>query len=91
VGLELGRLGLVSITEELLEWKSNGSGSRKSRLTIAGIRCADHAPPSVRKVGTNSDKRRLLGPYSSLADESHGVYFLVLASFGFENLTPRDL
>jgi hypothetical protein len=39
----------VSITEELLEWKSSGSGSRKSRLTAVGIRCADHATPSIRK------------------------------------------
>jgi hypothetical protein len=33
VGLERGPLSLVSITEELLEWKSSGSGSRKQRLT----------------------------------------------------------
>jgi hypothetical protein len=25
------------------------SGSRKSRLTAVGIRCADHATPSIRK------------------------------------------
>jgi hypothetical protein len=41
VSLERGPLSLVSITEELLEWKSSGSGSRKSRLTVAEIRCAD--------------------------------------------------
>jgi hypothetical protein len=35
----------VSITEELLELKSSGSGSRKSRLTALAIRCADHATP----------------------------------------------
>jgi hypothetical protein len=49
VGLERGSLSLVSIIEELLEWKSSGSGSRKSRLTAVGIRCADHATPSIRK------------------------------------------
>jgi hypothetical protein len=43
VGLERGTISLVSITEELLEWKSSDSGSRKSRLTGVGIRCADHA------------------------------------------------
>jgi hypothetical protein len=46
---ERGPLSLVSITEELLEWKNNGLGSRKSRLTAVGIRCADHATFSVCK------------------------------------------
>jgi hypothetical protein len=36
VGLERGPLSLVNIIEELLEWKSSGSGFRKSRLTAAG-------------------------------------------------------
>jgi hypothetical protein len=49
VGLERGPLSLVSITEELLEWKRIGFGSRRSRLTAVVIRCADHATPSVRK------------------------------------------
>jgi hypothetical protein len=40
----------VNITEDLLEWKSSGSGSRKLRLTAVGIRCADHAILSIRKV-----------------------------------------
>jgi hypothetical protein len=50
VGLERGPLSLVSITEKLLEWKSSGSGSRKPILTAVGIRCADHATPSISKV-----------------------------------------
>jgi hypothetical protein len=50
VGLERGPLSLVSITEDLLEWKSTGSGSRKSRLTAIGILCADHPTPSIRKI-----------------------------------------
>jgi hypothetical protein len=35
--------------EELLEWKSSGSGSRKPRLTAVGIRCADHMTPPILK------------------------------------------
>jgi hypothetical protein len=54
VGPELCALSLVSITGELLEWKSRGSGSRKPRLMAAGTCCADHVTPSIRKVGTNS-------------------------------------
>jgi hypothetical protein len=49
VGLARGPLSLVSITEELLESKNSCSGSRKPRLTAVGIRCADHATPSIRK------------------------------------------
>jgi hypothetical protein len=51
VGLERGPLSLVSIIEELLEWKSSGSVSRKSGLTAVGIRYADHATLSARKSG----------------------------------------
>jgi hypothetical protein len=50
VDLEWGPLSVVSITEELLQWKSSGSGSRKPRLMAMGIRCADHATPSIRKI-----------------------------------------
>jgi hypothetical protein len=49
VCLEQGPLSLMRITEELLEWKSSGSGSRKPRLTAVGCRCADHATPSTCK------------------------------------------
>jgi hypothetical protein len=48
MGLERGALSLVRITE-LLEWKSSDSGFRKPRVTALGIRCADHATPSIRK------------------------------------------
>jgi hypothetical protein len=41
VGLERGPLSLARITEELLEWKCSGSGSRELRLTAVEIRCAD--------------------------------------------------
>jgi hypothetical protein len=49
VGLKRCPLSLVSIIEGLLEWKSSGSGSRTPRFTAVGIRCADHATPSIRK------------------------------------------
>jgi hypothetical protein len=39
----------MGITEELLQWKISGSGSRKSTLTAVGILCPDHATPSIRK------------------------------------------
>jgi hypothetical protein len=39
----------MMIIEELLEWKSSGSGSRKSGLMAVGIRGADHIMPSIRK------------------------------------------
>jgi hypothetical protein len=38
----------VRITEELLEWKSSGSG-QENRINGRGIRCADHATPPIRK------------------------------------------
>jgi hypothetical protein len=41
----------------------------ENRINDRGIRCADHATPSIRKSDTNfADKRRSLGRYSSLAD-----------------------
>jgi hypothetical protein len=48
-GLKRGPLSLVRTLEELLEWKSSGSGL-ENRLTAVGIRCTDHAKPSIRKV-----------------------------------------
>jgi hypothetical protein len=45
-------------------------------LTTGGIRCADHATPSVRKSSHYfANKRRSLGRHCSLADQSHGVFF----------------
>jgi hypothetical protein len=83
VGLEWGPLSLMSMTEELLEWKSSGSGSRKSRLTAMGISCTDHTTPSIcKKVGTNfGDKRRSLDRHSLLVDENHGVSFFSLLGY----------
>jgi hypothetical protein len=69
VGLERGPVSLVSVIEELLEWKNSVSRSRKLRLTAVGILCADHAAPSISKSGAIfTDMRLSLGRYSSLAD-----------------------
>jgi hypothetical protein len=58
VRLELGPLSVVRIIEELLDWKSSGSGQEK-RINGRGIRCADHRHLLSEKVGANfADKRR---------------------------------
>jgi hypothetical protein len=45
----------------------SGFGSRKLILTAVGIRCADHATPSIRKVDTNfAYKRRSLNFFLTL-------------------------
>jgi hypothetical protein len=43
---EVAGLSLVRITEELFQGNS-GSGLKKCRLMAVGIRCADHATPSI--------------------------------------------
>jgi hypothetical protein len=48
VGREPSPLSLVSTIKELLGRKSSGSSLKTENMT-AGIHCADHATPSIRK------------------------------------------
>jgi hypothetical protein len=78
VSLERGPLSLVRITEELLELKSSVSGSRNPRITAVGIRCADHATPSISKMFT------LTSPTSG--GRSDGIVRLRTEATEFESL-----
>jgi uncharacterized protein YaiE (UPF0345 family) len=50
VGLEWGPLSLMSITEELLEWKSSGSGPRFTVVGSVALTTRHHLSASTLKL-----------------------------------------
>jgi hypothetical protein len=75
-GLERGPLSLVRIIEELLEWKSSGSGQENrinGRVGGESVALTTRHPLSA-KVGTNfAEKRRRSVGIVRLRTKGHGV------------------
>jgi hypothetical protein len=83
VCLERSPLSLLSITEELLEWKSICSGSRKPRLKAMRIRCAEHIlHPQKLALTSPTSGGRLVG-IVRLRSKDTEFSFLITEYFWF--------
>jgi hypothetical protein len=84
---ERGPLSLVRVIEELLQWKSSGSGLKNRDLTAVGIRCADHSTPLYpQKLALTSltSGGRSVG-IVRLRTKSHGVGWKLRPLTGFRS------
>jgi hypothetical protein len=71
VGLEPSPLSVLSSTEELLDRKSSGSGLERQEYGSRDRRPWPRGTLYPTNVGSNFDKQRSFGLYSSLADSAH--------------------
>jgi hypothetical protein len=75
-GLERGPLSLASTIEELLTRNGSGPGLENREYGRRRFVTLTTWHPISAKVSTKfSNKRRLLGRYSSLPDKGHGVFY----------------
>jgi hypothetical protein len=79
LGLERGPLSVMRKTEELLEWKNSGSGSRKSRLTTVWIRWpCDSLYPQKLALTSPTSGGRLVCIICLQTKATEFMYFLVV-------------
>jgi hypothetical protein len=85
VGLERGPLSLVSITEELLGRNSSGSGQENREYDRGDPLRRPRNTLYPQKLVILRQETAALGRHSSLADQSHGVFFFFIPKDGGDN------